>query len=373
MVDPLPSHPKTWLLFGHKTGDNNQLLALVETLGWPFCVKRLRYRPYELLVGRLGAWLGGIDLERSDPLEPPWPDLVLTAGRRNEAAALWIKKQAARAGKEVKVVHVGRPWAPLDRFDLILTTPQYELPLDENVFYHRLPLHRLTREELQMEGEKWRSRLGANLLTVLVGGSSGPYIFDAHAAERLAEGVEAVAKREGLEPVVITSRRTPEEACRVLEGWFAQVFRFGRGENPYLGALALAKVIVVTGDSISMLSEACFTGKPVLIFPFGHGRLAMHPEREVVPRPRTLLDPERRRALLSDLALRFAPRRLRRDVRRIHRLLIGEGRASWLGEPLPKPPPPLDERPDLARKVAERLNWPLPPGQKPKSRPPSQA
>jgi mitochondrial fission protein ELM1 len=44
------------------------------------------------------------------------------------------------------------------------------------------------------------------------------------------------------------------------------VFRWGdTGENPYRGFLALADVIVVTGDSVSMCSEACATGKGVFI------------------------------------------------------------------------------------------------------------
>lgn len=353
--------PKTWLLFGHKTGDNHQLLALVETLGWPFCVKRLRYRPYELLVGRLGARLWGIDLKKSDPLEPPWPDVVLTAGRRNEAAALWIKKQAARAGKEVKVVHVGRPWAPLDRFDLILTTPQYELPGLAHVIHHKLPLHRLTEERLNEAGARWRERLPKEpLLAVLVGGSSGPYLFDQRVAERLARETRQVARRYGLFPIAVTSRRTPPEAVAVLEERLPEVYRFGQEENPYLGLLALATAFVVTGDSISMLSEVCFTGKPLWIFPFGAGHWAMHPDRPLEPEPRPLWDAERRRAVLSDLALRFAPRRLRRDVRKIHRLLIEEGRAAWLGEPLPKSPSPLDERPRLAREVTSRLGGAIP-------------
>jgi len=39
----------------------------------------------------------------------------------------------------------------------------------------------------------------------------------------------------------------------------------GSGENPYLGLLACADLIVVTGDSVSMVSEAVATSAPVLI------------------------------------------------------------------------------------------------------------
>jgi mitochondrial fission protein ELM1 len=37
--------------------------------------------------------------------------------------------------------------------------------------------------------------------------------------------------------------------------------------NPYISVLAASDVLLVTADSISMISEACATQKPVYIFP----------------------------------------------------------------------------------------------------------
>ena len=39
----------------------------------------------------------------------------------------------------------------------------------------------------------------------------------------------------------------------------------GSGDNPYMGYLALADVLVVTADSVNMVSEAAATGKPVFV------------------------------------------------------------------------------------------------------------
>ena len=39
----------------------------------------------------------------------------------------------------------------------------------------------------------------------------------------------------------------------------------GSGDNPYFGLLALADAIVVTADSVSMISEAVATAAPVLV------------------------------------------------------------------------------------------------------------
>lgn len=357
------SGPRVWLLCGHKLGDNQQLLALVDALTWPYVPKRLHYRPYELLVGRLGATLAGIHRQESDPLAPPWPDLILTAGRRNEPVALWIRKQAAKVGQKVRIVHVGRPWAKLSRFDLIVTTPQYQLPPLPNVLHNTFPLHRLTAEKLQLAAESWRSRVTVPgpYLALLVGGSSGPYIFDARAASHLARQASALARSRGASLLVTTSARTSQEAALALAAEIdvpAQIHRWRPEgtDNPYLGYLALAQEIIVTGDSMSMLSEACFTGKPVHIFPFGSGRFAMRPKVPLTPAPRGFWEQERLRAWRSALGLTLAPRRLRRDIRRLLQAAIESGRAVWLGEAFRTPlPPPLDELTRTAAKVKALL------------------
>ncbi len=333
-----PRSPRIWLLCGNKAGDNNQLLALATALGWSYEVKRMFYRPYELLVGRFGATLAGIDRNLSDRLSPPWPNLILTAGRRNEPVALWIRKQAARSGLSVKIVHVGRPWAPLDRFDLIVTTPQYHLPEATNVLYLTLPLHRLTNQVLQEAADAWRAkiRVPPPYIAVAVGGDSGPYAFDRESARSLGRAASELANQKGAALLVTTSARTADSAVEALERAIevpAQVFRWRPGvkKNPYLGFLALADEIIVTGDSMSMLAEACATGKPVHIFPFGSGRYAMRPEKPL-PVAGKLLSRQRLRALRGAIALTLAPSRLRRDIRRIHQALIRSGRAAWLGE-----------------------------------------
>ena len=197
-VQPGRPLPRTWLLMGHKAGDNAQLLALAEALGFPFEARRLAYRRTELVTNLLaGPNLLGVVPERSDPLEPPWPELVLTAGRRNEPVARWIREQAG--GRErVRLVHVGRPWAPLSTFDLVVTTPQYSLPDAPNVLRNEAPLHRITPARLAAAREAWAPRL-AHLprpyVTVVLGGHSGPYTFDREAGAALGRQAGRMAPR----------------------------------------------------------------------------------------------------------------------------------------------------------------------------------
>ena len=72
-----------WLLLGDKPGDNAQVEAVVDALGWRCERKTLRWRaPYASKKPRFRATLDHLDRAGSAPLEPPWPELVLTIGRR---------------------------------------------------------------------------------------------------------------------------------------------------------------------------------------------------------------------------------------------------------------------------------------------------
>jgi len=344
--------PRVWLLMGQKAGDNSQVLALAEALGWPFETKRFVYNRFEPLAHAfIGATLAGVDKSKSTPLNAPWPDLVLTAGRRNEPVARWIKQQAAH--HHVRVVHVGRPWSKLDHFDLVVTTPQYRLPNLDNIVHNKTPLHRVTLERMNTDAAAWAPRLKhlpKPHIAVILGGSSGPYSFDRHAAKRLAEQANTLAKKCGGSLLVTTSARTSPAAVDVLENnldvpRFFYKWTKDAPDNPYFAFLGLANQLIVTGDSMSMLTEACFTRKPVYIFDLGEGRSAMRSgAMSSGQRPWREFESSQVRGFLYSQLMRFGPVRLSRDIRIIHQDLVAAKRAAWLGEtfPMDHRPPPLD-------------------------------
>src|SRR3546814_20453175 len=83
---------------------------------------------------------------------------------------------------------------------------------------------------------------------------------------RSLAGQLATLARDGwglmITPSRRTGRRNEEILRRALAGLPAEIWD-GAGENPYFGSLALADHVVVTGDSVNMVSEAASTGKPV--------------------------------------------------------------------------------------------------------------
>ncbi|MDJ0866574.1 MAG: mitochondrial fission ELM1 family protein [Myxococcota bacterium] len=358
--EPFRVPPRTWLLMGHRAGDNSQVLALGEAIGWPFEIKRFVYARHEILVNwPFATTLAGVKTGR-EQLQPPWPELILTAGRRNEPIARWIRKQASHP---IKLVHVGRPWKTVGYWDLVVTTPQYRLPHVANVLHNETPLHRVVPERLAEAAAEWEPRL-AHLprpyIAVLAGGNSGPYPFDPESGARLGREASAMARALGGSLLITTSARTLPETVEALLGAVdvpSHVYRWapGQPDNPYFGFLALADRLIATGDSVSMMTEACATGRPVYLFDTGEGFFSMRADDPAGASDLPIwrrLDRTHLKASIYRHAMRYGPRRWTRDIRIVQRRLVDSGRAAWLGEGEPSgSPPPLR---DLER-AAERV------------------
>ncbi|MEM9254133.1 MAG: mitochondrial fission ELM1 family protein [Pseudomonadota bacterium] len=327
MTEKAVSTP-VWCLLGKKAGDNTQVRALARELALDFEEKNIVARPWELLVHVLpgsSGTLAGIDTQASNALGPPWPDLVITAGRRSEQVALWIRQQS---GGQCRLVHLGRPWAAPAVWDLVVTTPQYFLPSQSNVVLNALPLHRPDPMQRQDAAEYFGAHfqhLPRPWIAVLAGGDSGQFVFTAEKASSLATQVESMAESCGGSLLVTDSPRTPMNAVSALQAGLRRphyYYHCGSGEgNPYQALLAMADAFVVTGESMSMLGEAADTGCPLYIFD-----LADDPDTPWWKVPHQY----RYKPLSHRLAMQLAPRRMRRDIGRIQDGLVEAGRAQWL-------------------------------------------
>jgi mitochondrial fission protein ELM1 len=353
------SPPLLWILASRHSGDNTQLLALADALGWPCEVKRLAYRPYEEVLRLAGLpTLAGLDKAKSGPVAPPWPDIVLCAGRSTEAVAFWLRRNG---NPKLRIVFVGTPWASPQNFDLVITTPQYSLPEASNILHNTLPLHGVTPAKLEAEAVRWEERL-AQLpkprIAVLVGGSSGPYLLRPEAAARLGREASKLASELGGSLLVTTSARTPEVAAEALAAAITVPFFFhrwkkGDEDNPFHAFLGLAERIIVTADSISMLSEASASGKPVSLFDIEEGRFSMRAEERMGAQnaiPKIAWRGRSFETTAFRLLMRYAPTRWSRDLRIVLRQTVDAGLANWLGEdPKPRIAEPAD---DLSRAAA---------------------
>lgn len=262
------NHPRIWVLLGPRIGDNNQLLALAEALELPFETRLLDYNSIHKLSARyLGANLLSLTRESRARLRPPWPDLVIGIGQRSVPVARWLRNQS---GGQTKIVRLGNPRIGPDHFDLVITTPQYPVPLAKNVV--ELPLA-LTRAGVVNEPDdneqRFLDRLPRPHLLLALGGWTRFWRMDAsqilEAGQRLCEA----ATKAGGSLIIAPSPRTESHVIEVVESISAHKSCFVVEDNQPRFPVLLddADEIFVTADSVSMISEAIVTGKPVGMIP----------------------------------------------------------------------------------------------------------
>ncbi len=269
MTQPLT----VWAVTEGHIGTENQARGVAEALigagAGTIVVKRIavrapwRWLPPSLWPVPLTA-LGG----EGDTLEPPWPDVLVSCGRRAAVPNLAVRK---RSGGAILSVHIQRPYMPSDRFDLVVV-PRHDNLHGANVHVTRAAVHRVTAERLA-KGRRDavdRADPARHAVTVLIGGSNRRHRFTEEIAARFGESLAGLCRRRPIDLRLTPSRRTNPAIVRILAerlaGTGAEIWD-GSGDNPYFAWLAVADTIVVTWDSVSMTSEALATGKPVYVLP----------------------------------------------------------------------------------------------------------
>lgn len=251
--------PVIWILSDPKAGTMVQAIGLANRLGGAVRIIEAQGRfPWRYLPARFW-WSARTALTVS--LDGPLPDLVIAAGRSAVAPA------AALRGPKTKIVALQDPRMDPEKFDLVIC-PEHDSLRGRNVLTTLGAINKVTPEAIAADQATAAFRtadLPRPLIAVMVGGSTKHLRLD---AEKLGRDLVALAKKTGGGLAVTTSRRTGPAAVATLRSALAEVphdFYTGDGANPYPGILAIADHILVTEDSVSMLSEAASVGKPVHI------------------------------------------------------------------------------------------------------------
>jgi hypothetical protein len=256
----------------------NQCVGLAESLGIKPIVKRIKLRsPWKQLSPFLRFGLGLAHSAKGDPIAPPWPDLLIATGRASVPAALYVRRMSrAAGGKGTFTVQLQNPVIDTSRFDLVIV-PRHDGMTGPNVMTTRGALHRVSSDMLAKEAVTFAPQV-AHLpkphIAVLIGGANAVYQLTPHEMRPLAKQLVDLVKKQGGSLIVTPSRRTGDENLAILQDALKEVPSYiwdGKGANPYYGMLAVADTILVTCDSVNMVSEAATTGKPVYVIQLAGG------------------------------------------------------------------------------------------------------
>jgi uncharacterized protein len=293
----MPNLPtRLWIVTDGAAGNENQARALAHYIG-------MEATDFRVKLPLLGHWLAPqfctvdvdkIVLQDGGKWSSAAPDFLISCGRIGAAAALaWRKK----LGAQCKIVHILNPQVNPRRFDVVIA-PIHDKLVGENVITTRCALHRVDDHWLAAAREKWSAlaMMPAPRTAILLGGNSRHWTMSAGWLNKLFQQIPA-----GGSLLITVSRRTPKKLLGTLQklaGTFTHRLWTGaetNDENPYAGILAHAQRIVVSPDSVNMLSESLAVGVPVYtdLAGLSHGKIggflrAMEADGYV--RPLTLLD-----------------------------------------------------------------------------------
>lgn len=286
-----------------KLGHLKQSLVVLEALRerWPLLTHRVVEPAYRRGWGRLLAlcwswWMpGGLGAERclAWALSPASAkellrcaaDVVISCG--SAVTALNALVAAVTQAKSITIMNPAP--VPLRRFHVVIAPRHDQLPPRANVVPVIGAVSRIRDEDLLQARERLSAhprfrrapsgppgappRQTAPVIAVLIGGDSPSYELTPAFAEALVEQVAAGCDAAQGSCVVTTSRRTSPAVEAWLSGRLADdprcrlLLLASRDplDGTMEGMLGCADVAVVTGESVSMVSEACASGRPVLV------------------------------------------------------------------------------------------------------------
>ena len=371
----LHSPPRVWILSDGKTGHSTQSEGLAKSLGWPYEIKHLHFQPWnhaqKLLWSLLPPHNLGLHKNKSSALEVPWPDIVISTGWRPAPIARWIREQ--NEGK-TRIIQLGRKGGgSADLFDVVITPAYYGFTPHSHRIETLAPLNEIKKEELVEVTRRWPHLFDEAphpRIVLVVGGSTARFTLTKDFAGTIGNQLKDLARACGGKIFTVTSPRTGKEVSQALQSVLTPEHHFHQwqphqSDNPYLAYLDGADVIIVTGESESMLAEAASLGKPVYIIPLPENpptwkiQLSEAIVQRAQSRPlnkRGTVRPQQGIERLCARLIRSGLVQPRRDLSLLHDSLIKSGIARPFGEPIENGArPQLRETERVAKKIKDIL------------------
>lgn len=265
-----------WILADDRTGTVSQAIGLAQAMDLEYRTIQLKYSFWARLPNCfLSESLLRIVAENGELFKNTsyLPSHIISAGRRSAPIALYLKKKSQNRSKIIQIMN---PNMDFKKFDFVI------LPKHDEVKEAGVPnlittigaLTKVTDKIIASEREKFSalfSDIKGMKIALLVGGSSNKTKFTVDSAIKLAQTASEIANKMKATLLILNSRRTGDELTNAIKSNLKCNFKFFdwremKDKNPYLAILGDADFFIISGDSVSMISECCSTGKPVYIF-----------------------------------------------------------------------------------------------------------
>jgi len=192
-------------------------------------------------------------------------DIIISCGRKSVIPSIYLKKNSK---KKVYNIHIQDPKVSLNHFDYVVA-PEHDGLSGENVLLSKGAIHYLTQEEINNNRNYLIEKLDKDksYLLLILGGPNKYYDYTDQNLTKIFDQVKKILEKNTLQMIIIPSMRTPNNIINLANDYFGKEHLVIKNvdKKAYLSGLSLAKYIIVTCDSTSMISEAALTGKPIYI------------------------------------------------------------------------------------------------------------
>ena len=161
------------------------------------------------------------------------------------------------------------PKIDFNHFDFIVA-PEHDGINGDNVINTKGAIHYLSEKEIEENKDYLKSFIKQDerkVWCLIMGGPTKYYDYSTKNMKHIFSMFYKLMKKHNFQLVVIPSMRTPKRTVNLADELLGKenLVITNIDKKAYLSGLSLAKYIVVTCDSTSMISEAAITGKPIYI------------------------------------------------------------------------------------------------------------
>jgi len=206
------------------------------------------------------------NLKKTKFLKAPFPKFIISCGKNTAYYSKLIKKKSK---EKIYSIFIQKPPIDIKNFDLVIT-PKHDSCRGSNIIETHGALTKINLKYIKnVNKTKKPSVLKENFIAVLIGGNSKHHKITNSILDQIIDKLDLIQKQNKIKIFMVFSRRTKKKDYLYLKkNLISKNFIFvlpNSKQVSYLNTISFAKAIIVTSDSVSMVTEACSTGKPTYI------------------------------------------------------------------------------------------------------------
>ena len=255
------SKKNCWILSDNLVGHEKQSISLAEKLNINY--KLIKIKKVNFIKRNLSNFF---NLQKKNFFKQPYPKIIISCGKNTAYYSKMIKQKTKN---KIFSIFIQKPPININNFDVVIS-PKHDKCKGLNVIETQGALTKINLKYIKnVNKTKKPSILKQNFITVLIGGNSKHHKITKPILDKIIKNLKSIEEQKKIRIFILVSRRTGKKDYLYLKkNLISKNFIFvlpNSKKVSYLNALSFAKAIIVTSDSVSMVTEACSTGKPTYI------------------------------------------------------------------------------------------------------------